>query len=195
MNPQRASALVLCGAVGLVGCDDEQGVDLERMTDQFRYGAYESNAFFEDGRSMRRPPPGAMPYGSPIPAGAVDTGIENGRYVDAVPLPVDREVILRGRDRFDLFCATCHGKAGDGRSQVAENMWLRRPPSFYDPPVSELPVGRIYRVVGSGYGLMPSYAHQLPPADRWAVVAYVDVLRLSQLRQAKAPATKTENHQ
>jgi mono/diheme cytochrome c family protein len=181
MTERRASSLLVCGAVGLAACNDERGIDLERMIEQHRYSAYGENPLFSDRRSMRQPPPGTVQRAASTPAEVVSTGIEHGRYVDVVPLPVDRRLVLRGRDRFDVFCATCHGKRGDGHAQVAENMRLRPPPSFYESPVSELPVGRIYRVVSGGYGLMPSYARQLEPADRWAVVAYVDVLRLSRL--------------
>jgi hypothetical protein len=95
-------------------------------------------------------------------------------------LPVTRELLERGRDRFAIFCAPCHGVTGDGDSDVAENMTLRKPPSIHDPSTRAFPPGRIFAAVTRGYGLMPSYAALLSIGDRWAVVAFIGALQLSQ---------------
>jgi mono/diheme cytochrome c family protein len=173
-------------ALSLVGCNDERGIDLERMVTQYVDRPYTENLLFEDCRSMRPPPPGTVHRQQAIAGDPLSTGLSGERYLDSVPLPVDRALLRRGQDRFGVFCAPCHGPRGDGRSEVAENMRLRPPPSFYQPPVSELPVGRIFRVATEGYGLMPRYSRQLSDSDRWAVVAYVDVLRLSRLGAASS---------
>ena len=96
-----------------------------------------------------------------------------------LPVPVTRALLERGRARFAIACATCHGVAGDGDTVVARNRQRRRPPSLHEPRIVALSPGALYRVIVAGYGLMPSYAKLVEPADRWAVVAYVRTLELS----------------
>lgn len=176
----KRSTLVRLAALSaaLASCNDERGFDLERMKQQYRLDPYGESTIFSDGRSMREPPEGTVHREQVIARGPETTGIDGDRYVEQLPLPVDRALLDRGLNRFEIFCAVCHGSDGDGRSQVAENMQLRPPPSFYEPRLSELPVGKIFAVISQGYGLMPAYARQLPTRDRWAVTAYVDALRL-----------------
>lgn len=95
----------------------------------------------------------------------------------ATPPPLTRDLVLRGRDRFDRICAPCHGVAGDGRSAVAGAMKLRRPPSLVDVPVTRFDDTRILTVMTSGYGVMPSYASIVTPRDRFAILQYVRVLQ------------------
>jgi mono/diheme cytochrome c family protein len=110
---------------------------------------------------------------------AVATGLgPDGKPLAASPVPVTAALLARGRARFDTFCAACHGVLGDGESQVALNMSMRRPPSLHQ--YRDVADGYIFRVISSGFGLMPSYAAALPVEDRWAVVAYVRALQLSQ---------------
>jgi mono/diheme cytochrome c family protein len=104
-------------------------------------------------------------------------GVVGGAFVSRIPAPLSIEVLRRGQTQFETFCAPCHGILGDGESQVARNMELRPPPSLVAPPVKDYPVGRIYRAMDQGYGLMRSYAADLSIADRWAVVAYVQALQ------------------
>src|SRR5262249_19015568 len=85
-----------------------------------------------------------------------------------------------GRDRWNVFCAACHGLAGDGDSEVATQMALRRPPSLLASTVREFPPGRIFRVATEGFGFMPSYRLQIGVADRWAILAYVRALQIAQ---------------
>ena len=97
-------------------------------------------------------------------------------------------LLALGRARFDVVCAPCHGIAGDGDSVVAGKMELRPPPSLHEPRIRELDAATIYRVVSEGYGLMPRLSTHLAPRERWAVVAYVRALQLSQsLPLADAP--------
>jgi mono/diheme cytochrome c family protein len=176
--PRALTPGVLAGALlAAHGCSD---CDLNRMIDQPRYTSYEACEVCPAGTIMLQPPEGAVARGAP-PAGELATGRGgDGAFFAAIPLDVDRRVLARGRDRFDVFCAACHGRLGDGRSQVAENMKLRRPPSLVAPPYTDYPPGRIFTVITYGFGLMRSYAGELPLDDRWAVVAYVQVLQLSQ---------------
>lgn len=177
--PARARALPLAGVLSLatLGCE----VDFERMLDQPKAEAYESSAFFDDGQSMRQPPSGTVPVTRVTGPRELVTGRSAaGEYVDTLPVPLDAALLDRGEDRFRIFCRTCHGAVGDGRSPVAENMKLRRPPSLHEPRLRNFPAGRLFRVVSEGYGLMPSYAESLSLSDRWAVVAFVRTLQLSQ---------------
>ena len=112
----------------------------------------------------------------------LSSGVDaSGDYLSSVPLPVDRPLLERGQNRFDVICAACHGLLGDGQSEVTRHMEQRRPPSLLDERVRAFPAGRIFRVIGSGYGLMPSYAWALGARDRWAVVAYLRALEMSQM--------------
>lgn len=130
------------------------------------------------GLAMRHPPAGTVPFRSAIePALATGLG-PDGRPVAAAPLPVTAAALARGRARFDVYCAVCHGLLGDGESQVALNMSLRKPPSLH--AYRDVPDGHIFRVITHGFGLMPPYAPELSVEDRWAVVAYVRALQLSQ---------------
>jgi mono/diheme cytochrome c family protein len=159
-----------------LGCQ----VDLERMLDQHKAEAYDQSPFFEDGRSMRRPPAGTVPVTRLTGAPELVTGSVDGRYVTTIPVSLDAALLARGEDRFRIFCRTCHGPLGDGESEVAENMKLRKPPSLHEPRLRELSPGHLFRIIGEGYGLMPAYADELPYRDRWAVVAFVRALQLSQ---------------
>jgi mono/diheme cytochrome c family protein len=125
---------------------------------------------------MRRLPPGTVPSEADedpdVPASAREAA------ATSIPLPVTSDLMARGQNRYDIFCRPCHDLDGAADAPVGRNMQLRQPPSLLDPAIRQLPVGRIYQAISDGYGLMPSYAHQLTPADRWAVVAYVRALQL-----------------
>jgi mono/diheme cytochrome c family protein len=108
------------------------------------------------------------------------TGVSGDTYLDRIPVEVDAALLDRGQNRFAVYCATCHGLLGDGHSKVAENMARRPAPSLHEAPINTFPVGRLYRIVREGYGLMPAYGSALDVRERWAVVAYVEVLKLSQ---------------
>jgi mono/diheme cytochrome c family protein len=162
-----AGALAVCAA-----CDNGEALpDWSRMITQPKLLPYGEAAMFRDGRAMRPLPPGTVPR-----EGTADPG---PGAADTVPVPVTRALLDRGRQRFAIACATCHGVAGDGDSPVARAMQRRRPPSLHEPRLVALGPGALYRVIATGYGLMPSYAKLLTPDDRWAVVAYVRTLQLA----------------
>jgi mono/diheme cytochrome c family protein len=155
-------------------------VDLERMLDQHKAEAYEASRFFEDGQSMRKPPGGTVAIDALTGPPELVSGMRGRAYVEAIPVPVDVALLQRGQNRFRIFCATCHGPLGDGSSEVAENMKLRKPPSLHEARLVNYPPGRMYRVMAEGYGLMPAYADELTVTDRWAVVAFIGALQMSQ---------------
>jgi mono/diheme cytochrome c family protein len=127
---------------------------------------------------MRAPPEGTVPHGTLLPLDVASGLGPDGLAIPRSPLPVDARLLARGRERFDVNCAVCHGLLGDGESQVSLSMSLRRPPSLH--AYRDVPDGHIYRVISEGFGLMPSYAAALSVEDRWAIVAYVRALQLSQ---------------
>jgi mono/diheme cytochrome c family protein len=151
---------------------------LDPMQRQQKYKAYQESTYHANGLAMRHPPAGTVPYAPPLELAAATGFGPDGKPVALSPVPLDAALLARGRERFDIHCAACHGVLGDGQSQVAMNMSLRRPPSLHD--FRDLPDGTIFQVISHGFGLMPSYAVELTPRDRWAVVAYVRALQLSQ---------------
>jgi mono/diheme cytochrome c family protein len=181
---KRALALVfvVCGCV--CGCKVQQSwtepePGFERMMQQPRVDPFQASAFFDDGLAMRKPPAGTVALEQRTGDRLYVDGLVDGRYATSLPVPLDRPLLERGRDRFEIFCAACHGMDGSGESVVAENMAMRRPPSLHEDRILALPLGRLYQIVRTGYGLMPPYAAQLSVDDRWAVVAYLRALQIS----------------
>jgi mono/diheme cytochrome c family protein len=171
-----ARSLCATALVWLIGCD----VDLERMLDQKRYDPYEPSEHFDDGMVMRTPPVGTVPRSRLMAPAPVIQGVQDGKLVERIPVDMSPALVERGRNRYEIFCAPCHGVLGDSDNRVAASMTLRPPPSLHEPRLRDYPPGRVYQVITGGYGLMRSYAAELPVADRWAVVAYVQALQLSQ---------------
>ena len=174
------AAVVIVALFAAAGCE---GVlpefDWQQMIDQPKLQPYEASSLFADGRAMQPPPAGTVPYGADGARAALAHGFVDGKYVERAPLPLTRELFAVGRFGYDTYCAACHGLDGSGRSAVADNMELRKPPPLVAEPVTRFPVGRIFEVAGNGYGLMPSYAAELSPRERWAVVAYVRALQVA----------------
>ena len=107
------------------------------------------------------------------------TEAEGGQDAARFPFPVTREVLDRGRDRFEIFCAPCHGRTGYGDGMIVRRGFVP-PPSFHTDALRQAPVGHLFDVATNGLGAMPSYAAQVPVRDRWAIVAYIKALQLSQ---------------
>ena len=177
----RREVVLWAVVLATAGCERVvDRMDFERMIDQSKYVAYEYSSFFDDGRAMRTPPGGTVHRTQILGPPELTEGFIDGQYVQTMPLRITAPLLQGGRRDFNVYCAACHGVLGDGNTQVAENMTLRKPPSFHQPPLSEYPPGRVYRAIAEGYGLMPSYASELSVVRRWAVVAYVEALQLSQ---------------
>lgn len=180
---RRALVAVALVAVALAaaGCE---GVlpefDWQQMIDQHKFQPYEACRFFADGRAMQPPPAHTVSRDRIVGRPAFTEGIVDGHYVEHSPLPMTASSLAAGQIAFDTYCAACHGLDGSGRSPVAEHMELRRPPPLVDARVRQFPDGRIFQVATHGYGLMPAYDLELTTKDRWAVVAYVRALQLSQ---------------
>jgi cytochrome c553 len=194
---QRAltGAMLALLAVTAVACDENI---LDPMADrQQKATRYKESDFYADGLWMRPPPAGTVPreritLNRPLtegrePDGPIQPNTEAlPHYVNTVPLPMSRKLLELGRKRFDITCATCHGPAGDGNSIVATQMALRPPPSLMKAQYVQKPAGYIFEVATKGFGLMASYAAELTVEERWAVVAYIRALQLSQSTPAAA---------
>lgn len=163
--------------------DEGYNFDWERMIEQPRYQPNGESRFFADRRAMRLPPMGTLPHDAAPAAGGVRTGTIAGEPVERVPLAMTAALLRVGQERFDIYCAVCHGLMGDGDSVVGRKMSLRPPPPLHSPALRALPDGRIFQIITDGYGLMPSYAAELPIPERWAVVAYLRALQLSQFAE------------
>jgi mono/diheme cytochrome c family protein len=184
MNPRRSLSRARAALVGLLllpACTALPPVDLQRMISQDRFKVGERCPYLPHDQELQPPPEGAIARDAPSAGAPIDTGVEDGAYLAEVPLPVTRDFVIAGKARFETFCAPCHGLRGNGVSVAALNMDLRRPPALVGREARALPAGRILQVIRDGYGLMRSYGDALPtPEERWAVVAYLRALELSQ---------------
>ncbi len=152
----------------------------EDMQDQPRLNPLAKSSFYPDQRSERPPVEGTVARGQLHEDAYLYTGKVNGNLGDTMPFPVTRAVLERGRERFNIFCAPCHSRVGDGEGFIPSRGFARKPPSFHIERLQKEPVGYFYDVITNGFGIMPDYATQIPVRDRWSIVAYVRALQLSQ---------------
>jgi mono/diheme cytochrome c family protein len=148
------------------------------MHDQPKYIPLRASTFFSDNRSARPTIPDTVPRGHLDDDALLYTGKQDGRIAAVFPFPVDAKVMSRGQERYDIFCAPCHGRAGNGDGMVVRRGY-RRPPPYDDARLMTEPAGHFFDVISNGFGAMPDYAAQISAADRWAIVAYVRALQLS----------------
>lgn len=167
-------AALLCVVLVGSGCELRK-----RMYDQPKYESYESSDFFGDGRSARPLVEGTVARGHLHEDTHLYTGKVNGEFVDTFPFPVTREVLKRGQSRYQIYCSPCHDQAGYGNGMVVKR-GFKRVASYHIDRLRDEKVGYFYDVITRGFGSMPGYAYQLKPEDRWAVVAYIRALQLSQ---------------
>lgn len=136
--------------------------------------------FFVDQRSARPPVEGTVARGQLREDTYFYTGKVGSSPGDYMPFKVTKEVLERGRERFDIYCAPCHSRLGDGNGFVPSRGFARKPPSYHIPRLQKAPLGYFYDVMTNGFGIMPDYASQISPQDRWNIVAYIRALQLSQ---------------
>lgn len=156
---------------GLSGCRQD-------MHDQPKLQPLERSAFFSDHRASRPPVDGAVARGELHEDELLYTGFENGELATEFPYPVTREVVERGRQRFNIYCSPCHGQLGDGLGAVVQR-GFQRPPSYHIDRLRQAPVGHFYNVISNGKGRMYSFNDRIQPNDRWAIVSYIRALQLS----------------
>jgi hypothetical protein len=149
------------------------------MQDTPKAKTFRPSGFFDDGLSARQLVAGTVPQNGVADDEVRYNGIVNGRLVTVFPFPITREVMQRGQERFNIFCAPCHGRLGDGNGIVAQR-GFRHPPSYHIYRLRNAPVGHFYDVITHGFGSMYDYADRVPPRDRWAIIAYIRALQFSQ---------------
>lgn len=136
--------------------------------------------FFSDQRSARPLVDGTVARGQLHEDAYFYTGKLGNNPGDYMPFPVTKDDLERGRVRFNIYCAPCHSRLGDGNGYIPTRGFPRKPPSFHTERLERAPVGYIFGVITEGFGIMPDYASQIPVQDRWRIVAYVRALQLSQ---------------
>ncbi len=149
------------------------------MQDQPKYKPLQGSDFFSDGRSARPIPEGAIAVDDPVAGDVIHTGHTNGTWSAVIPVPVDRALLERGRERFDIFCSPCHSRLGDGNGMVAQR-GVKQPANLHSDRVRREPPGYLFDVITNGFGGMGDYGDQIPVPDRWAIVAYIEALQLSE---------------
>ena len=167
----RTAALALL-SLALVGCRQD-------MHDAPRYEPLEASTLFIDGRSSRTLVPNTVARGMLREDEHLFQGTIGGQLTDTFPVPVTADTLARGRERFNVFCAPCHGRTGMGNGMIVQR-GFRAPSSFHDERLRTAPVGYYVNVQTNGFGAMSDYSAQVVPADRWAIAAYMRVLQLSQ---------------
>jgi len=152
----------------------------QKMADQPRYKPLEESSFFADHRSARPLPVGVVARGFLNDDEHLFRGTINGQLAPTFPFEITAEVVDRGRDRYNIFCTPCHDHVGTGKGMAVQRGFRRGPPSFHLDRLREAPVGHFYDVITNGFGAMNDYAAQIKPRDRWAIIAYIRALQLSQ---------------
>jgi hypothetical protein len=147
---------------------------------QPRQNPLSRSEFFPDQRSARPPVEGTVAQGQLQEDTYFYTGKIGNNPGDAMPFVVTKQVLERGRERYNIFCAPCHSRVGDGNGFVPSRGFARRPPSFHIVRLQKAPAGYFYDVITEGFGIMSDYSSQIPPQDRWNIVAYIRALQLSQ---------------
>jgi hypothetical protein len=150
-----------------------------------RYDPLERSEFFADQRASRPLVEGTVARGQLRADKVFYTGKQDGQLVSELPVPLTRELLLHGQSRYDIYCAPCHSRVGDGNGMIVQR-GFKRPPSYHEERLRNQPIGYFYDVITHGFGAMQDYSAQLQPADRWAVAAYVRALQFS--RHAPADA-------
>ncbi len=170
---RAAAAAVALAALALAGCRQD-------MHDAPRYKPLAASDFFANGSSARPLPAGTVARGFLREDALLYTGrTAEGSLAAELPMPVTKALLVRGHERFDIFCSPCHGKLGDGRGMVVQR-GFKPPSSYHVERLRQAPIGYFFDVMTNGFGVMPGYAPQVPAEDRWAIAAYIRALQLSQ---------------
>jgi mono/diheme cytochrome c family protein len=149
------------------------------MHDQPKFKPLRENDFYSDQRSSRPIIGGTVARGQLNEDTYLHTGFVNGKEGDVMPFPATKQVLERGQERYNIYCAPCHSQLGDGNGMIVQR-GFKRPPSYHIDRLRNAPIGHFFNVMTNGYGAMADYSAQVPVSDRWAIAAYIRVLQLSQ---------------
>ena len=163
---------MLIAAMAFAGCRLDMQI-------QPKYKTYEPTDFFDDGRSERQPVAGTVARGQLRIDEHLYTGKVDGKLADTFPFPITANDILRGQQRYNIYCSPCHDYTGSGRGMIVLR-GFPPPPSFHIDRLRQAPVGHFFDVMTNGFGAMYSYAARVTPEDRWRIAAYIRALQLSE---------------
>jgi hypothetical protein len=169
---RKISLLGLLAVLALTGCRQD-------MQDQPYFRPLAKSDFYSDLRSARPPVEGTVARGQLHEDSYFYTGKIGNNPGDYMPFAVTDNVLARGRERFNIYCAPCHSRVGDGNGMIVQR-GFRAPPSYHTERLRKAPLGYFFDVATNGFGAMQEYASQIPPRDRWCIVAYIRALQLSQ---------------
>jgi hypothetical protein len=172
LSRNKLASLGLLALFALAGCRQD-------MHDQPKFKPLAMSDFFSDLRSARDPVEGTVARGQLHEDTYFYTGMVGQNPGDYMPFPVTNDVLARGQQRFNIYCSPCHSRVGDGNGVIAQRGY-RKPPSYHTERLRKAPLGYFFDVMTHGFGAMPDYASQVPPRDRWCIVAYIRALQLSQ---------------
>jgi mono/diheme cytochrome c family protein len=164
------------------------------MHNQPKHEPLEVSTFFVDSMSSRPIIPGTVARGQLVPNNMRISGLPQGPTPEVFPFEITRADLRKGKERFDIYCAVCHGAAGDADGMIVQRGFAK-PPSFHEPRLKEVAIGHLYDVITSGWGAMYSYADRVAPEDRWRIAAYIRVLQLSQEQAIASAAGGPTNNQ
>lgn len=169
----RIAALCAFAAAGLLaGCRQD-------MHDQPKFIPQRGTDFYADGRSARPQVENTVARGQLHEDAYFYTGMQDGKEGNVMPFPVTMEVLQRGQERYNIYCTPCHSRVGNGAGMIVQRGY-RPAGNFHTSRLQNAPLGHFFAVMTHGYGAMPDYAAQVAPVDRWAIVAYIKALQLSQ---------------
>ena len=172
ISRRSREGLVLLAICLSAGCRQD-------MHDQPKYRGLRPSAFYADGASARPRVEGTVARGTLQEDEAFFTGKVGNVTVKELPFAIDEHVLDRGQERFNIYCSPCHSRMGDGKGMVVLRGY-RQPPSFHSDRLLQADAGYFFDVITNGFGTMPDYKVQIAPRDRWAIVAYIRALQLSQ---------------
>jgi len=158
--------------LALVGCRQD-------MHNQPKVKPLRESDFYADKRSARPIVPGTVPQGQLEEDSYYYTGKVGNNYATEFPFPVTEQVLRRGQERFNIYCSPCHSAIGDGNGMIVAR-GFKKPPSYHTDRLRNAPVGHFFDVITNGFGAMGDYSQQISVQDRWAIVAYIRALQLSQ---------------
>jgi len=180
LNHKLAAALLLVAAAA-TGCRQD-------MHNQPKYIPLRDSDFFRDGSSARPLPEDTVARGTLQDDAVFYTGKSSNAEVTELPIPLTKELLDRGEQRFNIYCAPCHDRTGNGQGMIVRRGY-RQPPSYHIDRLRQVPIGHFFDVMTNGFGAMPDYRAQVQPRDRWAIAAYIRALQLSQhASEADVPA-------
>lgn len=173
---------------------DHELVPVTNMNIQPKYKAQSASDFWPDGSASRLPPEGTVARGSLKADDAFYRGLDGeGKPLTTYPVEVNEALVMRGKERYDIYCALCHDQTGSGRGIAPSRGWMT-PPTFHQERIREMVPGELFHIVSNGVRTMPGYASQVPEADRWAIVAYLQALQRSHFaRLDEVPADQRKH--